>query len=381
MTGTAFADNLVHFVRYLRAQGLTVGPSTARDLGAVTSAVGLLNKADTYHAFKAVTVVRPSEVPMFDQAFELFFGTALGELQRPSDIRITTPKAETAQASLPTLSRGGETRGDDQDDEVVNVGAGSYSERLSTRDFATLTPSEREEVRRLIAEMVWRPADAKSRRWVADSRGTRPHLRRTLRNLTGPDGDLMPLEFSSRRPRRRPLIILADISGSMERYAEMFLHFVHAAQGHLGRVESFVFGTRLTRITRDMRQRDPSYALARVSVSVEDWSGGTRIGEAFERFNLDWSRRLARGGAIALIMSDGWDTGDPDLLEEQMARFSRSVHRVVWLNPLASRPGFAPEARGMRTVLPYVDDFLAASSVMDLRGVVRLLESLPLRRS
>ncbi len=382
MTETAFANNLIHFVRYLRARGLTVGPSTAQDLAAATAAVGLIDRDDTYHAYRAVTVVRPSEIPAFDEAFALFFGTALAEMHSPPDVRISTPKTETVTASLPTLSSVDAGSGDvEADEERIEVGVGSYSERLASRDFGALSADEREEVRRMISRMMWRPADTVSRRWVSDRHGTRPHLRNTFRNLTGPAGDLIPFEMASRRPRRRPLIILADISGSMELYAEMFLHFVHAAQGRLGRVESFVFATRLTRITRDMCQRDPKFALDRVAMSVKDWSGGTRIGEALATFNRDWSRRLARGGAIGLIISDGWDTGDPDVLTEEMARFSRSVHRVIWLNPLASRPGFEPEARGMRSVLPYVDDFVAASSVIDLRGVVRLLESLPLRRS
>jgi len=190
----------------------------------------------------------------------------------------------------------------------------------------------------------------------------------------------MPLSLAERRPRRRPLVVLADISGSMERYTEMFLHFIHAAQGRLGRVEAFVFATRLTRISREIRQRDTDAALGRVAGTVDDWSGGTRIGEALEEFNRTWSRRVTRGGAIGLIISDGWDTGDVDLLDQQMARFSRSMHRVIWLNPLAGRAGYAPETRGMRTVLPYVDDFLPAGSVVDLKGVVRLLESVPTHR-
>ncbi len=175
-------------------------------------------------------------------------------------------------------------------------------------------------------------------------------------------------------------MVLADVSGSMERYTEMFLHFVHAAQGRLGRVEAFVFATRLTRISRELRQRDASAALRRVGAAVEDWSGGTRIGESIRDFNREWSRRVTRGGAIGLIISDGWDTGDPALLDAEMARFARSVHRVVWLNPLAGRTGYAPETRGMRTVLPYVDDFLPAASLVDLKSVVRLLESVPLHR-
>jgi hypothetical protein len=166
----------------------------------------------------------------------------------------------------------------------------------------------------------------------------------------------------------------------MELYAEMFLYFIHAAQGRLGRVEAFVFSTRLSRITREIRYRDPRLALRRVTGVVDDWSGGTRIGDALADFNRIWSRRVTRGGAIGLIISDGWDTGEPDLLDSEMARFARSVRRVVWLNPIAGRPGYAPEARGIRTVLPYVDDFLAAGTLLDLRQVVRLLESVPSRR-
>jgi hypothetical protein len=166
----------------------------------------------------------------------------------------------------------------------------------------------------------------------------------------------------------------------MERYSEMFLHFIHGAQGRLGRVESFVFATRLTRITREMRLRTTSDALERVSDAVLDWSGGTRIGEVIGTFNRDWSRRVTRGGAIALVISDGWDRGDPELLAMEMARLARSVHRVVWLNPLAGRAGYQPETRGMQAALPYVDDFLPAATILDLREVVQLLESVPARR-
>ncbi|MEA2000598.1 MAG: VWA domain-containing protein [Actinomycetota bacterium] len=377
--GEAFSANLVHFVRYLRASGMTVGPETARDLAAAADAVGLTDRVDAYHAFKAVATVRAADAPRFDQAFELFFGAAGITDESQPDIAFTSHRDEATRGSLPTLASR-EQSGAETDEMVAEIGGGSHAEKLAQRDFGTLTEAEREEVRRLIARMIWRPADALSRRWVSDRRGDRPHIRKTFSNLTRPEGDLIPFEYMSRRPRRRPLIVIADISGSMELYAEMFLHFIHAAQGRLGRLEAFVFATRLSRITREMRQRDPHYALARVASSVDDWSGGTRIGEALGRFNRDWSRRVARGGAVGLIISDGWDTGDPELLDSEMARFARSVHRVVWLNPLASRAGYEPEARGMRAALPYIDDFLAASSVMDLREVVRLLESLPSRR-
>jgi len=373
----AFAANLVHFVRYLRARGLTVVPQTAQDLARAGTMVGFERRSDVYAAFRAVVVSRPGEVPIFDEAFARFFeagdSTTVDDEAAPEDpstVRETLPVAIAAVA---------EEAGTDRADVVETVGA-SGLERLARRDFGELTPEEQEIVRRLISRMIWRPAAARSRRWGPAPRGPRPDLRRTFRRLAGPEGDLMPLAYASRRERRRPLVVLADISGSMERYSELFLHFVHAAQGRLGRVEAFVFGTRLTRITREMRYREPRLALARVAASVEDWSGGTRIGETLATFNREWSRRVTRGGAIALVISDGWDTGDPTLLHDEMARLARSVHRVVWLSPYAGLEGFSPETRGLRAVMPFVDDFLAASNILDLADVVRLLESVPATR-
>lgn len=371
----AFTANLVHFVRYLRATGLGVKPQTATELAAAARAVGLANRTDVYHAFKAVTVVRPTEVPRFDEAFELFFGASRPKIIFSDESEGAIAAQEERSASLPLLAPSASEIADDELEEVSDIVGGSYAERLATKDFADLTAAEKEEILRMIARMRWRPADAASRRWLPATRGPRPHLRRTFRGLAGPEGDLMPLAYADRRPRKRPLVVLADISGSMDRYSEMFLNFIHAAQGRLGRVEAFVFSTRLTRITRELRQRDAAQAMRRVGDSVEDWAGGTRIGEAVQAFNWQWSRRVTRGGAIGLIISDGWDTGDPALLESEMRRLARSMHRVIWLNPLAGRPGYAPETRGMQAALPYIDDLLAAGSLRDLTDVIRLLES------
>ncbi|MGA9597162.1 MAG: VWA domain-containing protein [Acidimicrobiia bacterium] len=377
-SGETFAANLVHFVRYLRSTGVELAPDASGDLAMAAKTVGLADRTDVYHAFKAISIARAADVPRFDEAFELFFGFSRPLGPPTADIALRSKTTNTATASLPALAR--QSADSAAGDEVVaDIAGGSYAERLATRDFATLTSAETEEIRRLLARMIWRPADASSRRWVSDRRGDRPHIRKTFSNLTRPDGDLIPFEFKSRRPRRRPLLVLADISGSMELYTEMFLYFIHAAQSRLGRVEAFVFATRLSRITREIRHRDPRLALRRVVEAVDDWSGGTRIGETLADFNKTWSRRVTRGGAVGLIISDGWDTGDPELLDTEMARFARSVRRVVWLNPLAGRAGYAPEARGMRTVLPYVDDFLAAASLVDLRQMVQLLESLSTR--
>ena len=340
-------------------------------------AVGLADRGDVYHAFKSVTVVRHAEIPIFDEAFDLFFGSGAMVMTTAEGV-VDLPGGDDRPVTLPVLRRVGTSElADESVDDLTDTVGGSYAERLAARDFADLSALDQEEVRRMLASMVWRAADAASRRWRPAAHGTRPDLRRTFRGLVGPEGDLMPLAYRDRRPRRRPLVVLADVSGSMERYTEMFLHFVHAAQGRLGRVEAFVFATRLTRISREIRRRDAAAALRRVGAVVEDWSGGTRIGESLQEFNREWSRRVTRGGAIGLVISDGWDTGDTVVLEREMARFKRSMHRVIWLNPLAGREGYAPETRGMRAVLPHVDDFLPAASLVDLRGVVRLLESVP----
>ena len=371
--------NLVHFTRYLRAQGLRVVPDTTTNLVEAARAVGLANRDDTYHAFQAVTVSRPEDIPVFAAAFDLFFGTGRRRVSPIDPIELEVhPRGPRAHVIAPTSVQA--DLGDQDAAEVSEQVGASAVERLASRDFSELTKSEVTEVQRLIARMIWRPADALSRRWTPSSRGSRPDLRRTLRQMTGPARDLMPLAMNTPKPRRRPLLVIADVSGSMERYTEMLLYFVHAAKGRLGKVEAFVFSTGLSRITRELRHRDPRVALSQVGTAVHDWSSGTLIGEAFADFNHTWGRRVTRGGPVAVVISDGWDRGDPDLLRRQFAIFARSVHRVVWLNPLAGRVGFEPQTRGMQAVLPFVDDFMPVGNLTDLTAVVRLLESVPRRK-
>lgn len=378
---TALADNLVHFVRYLRLSGLTVVPSTALDLQRAAATVGWDDKAALEAAFRALTVTRRADTPAFNDAFELFFGSGPSYRRKSmAELELKIFDRQEAKVVTPVLRDMMNTGSRKERDDLQEHVGGSIVERLGRKDFAALTPEEISEVRRIMATMIWKPADAVGRRRMPSSRGDLPDMRRTFRALSSPQADLIPLAMSSRKPRRRPLIVLADVSGSMDRYAEMFLYFMHAAQGRLGKVESFVFATHLTRVTREMRQPDPLMALRSVGRHVNDWSGGTRIGEALREFNWQWSRRLTRGGVVALIISDGWDCGDPEVLKTEMARFARSVHRVVWLNPLAGRTGYQAETQGLRIALPHVDDFLAAATIDDLRSLVRLLETLPARR-
>lgn len=369
----AMAGALIRFGRRLRDEGIPVGPTVADDLAAAVDVVGLGSPQDTYHAFRSICVTRAEHIPVFDAVFYEVFGPP----GPPPGISLVEEKERSWSIEH---EEGGEGEGDEPGEEVAVVGA-SWNERLAHKDFADLTVDEEAAVRALISTMMWRPADTRSRRRRPSPAGDRPDPRRTLRRLVGTEGDLLIPAFTERRTRRRPLLFIADVSGSMERYSEMLLYFAHAARGRLGRMEAFVFSTRLTRITRQLDRRSPSEAIARVADAVHDWSGGTRIGEALAYFNRHWARRVTGGGPIAVIVSDGWDRGDPDLLRDEMARLSRSVHRVVWLNPLASRAGFSPETRGMQAALPYVDDLLAAGRLQDLASVIDLLESVPVRRT
>ncbi len=366
-------EALVEFVHRLRDDGIPVSASCSGDLLAALEIVGASSSEDVYWAFRALTVRSLDQVPVFDAAFMEVFGRRPG----PAVYAAAETIERSWQVKHPEESEG-EGDGDEQEETLSFAGA-SLVERLVDRDFAELTPDEEVEVRAMIARMLWRPANVQSRRRRPVRKGDRPDLRRTLRESVGPDGDLLRIASTERRIRKRPLIFIADVSGSMERYSEMLLYFAHAARSRMGRLETFVFSTRLTRITRELHRRDPSAALAEVSEAVHDWSGGTKIGECLRTFNVEWSRRVTRGGPIVLVISDGWDRGEPEVLAAEMARLSRSVHRIVWLNPLAGRQGYAPETRGMQAALPHVDDFLPAGTFNDLQTLVELLESVPAR--
>ncbi len=369
------AETLVEFTRELREEGLSVGSTTAADLMTALDKVGLASAADVHAAFRCLTVSSPWHLEVFDRVFVRFFGRYLTE-----GLAMTAPPQPRSWTIRQVQSGGVEGDGDDAGPEMETFTGASWSERLSHKDFSELTKTEQAEVRILLARMMWRPSPVRSRRRRPSAVGDRPDLRRSLRKCVGPEGDLIKLEGSERKIRPRPILFIADVSGSMERYTEMLLYFAHAARSRLGRMETFVFSTRLTRITRQLMRRNPTEALAQVSKSVEDWSGGTRIGECLRSFNYEWSRRVTRGGPVALIVSDGWDRGDPAVLSREMERLRRTVHRLVWVNPLASRQGYSPETRGMRAALPHVDDFLGGGRLSDLATLVSLLESLPERK-
>jgi len=325
-------------------------------------------RSQVHASLRSLAITDPDQRAPFDQEFARFFEGLLDESRGRGQDR----DSSTGIALKPVM-RSPEGR---SEDETSSQSGASAVENVARRDFADLTDDELAEARRMVMAMMWQPTDVRTRRWSPARNGTRPDLRRTLRSTTRPEGDLIPIVRRTRRKRQRPLIVLADISGSMEKYSDLFLVFAHAAQRRIDQVEVFTFSTELTRITEDLKRRSAQAALDRVASTVHDWSGGTKIGEALAAWNRQWSRRLSRGGPIALVLSDGWDCGDPALLRREMARLARTVHRVIWLNPLAAHSGYQPVTRGMQAVLPHIDHLLPAASVVDLRGVVRLLDSL-----
>lgn len=360
--------DLATFADALRNRGITITPDQVADMARSLSLIDPSSRSQVYTALRSLAITDPDQRVPFAEEFIRFFE---GLFPRQPD-EAESSRLATAVEMKPVLHELAEMPSAD----THSQGGASAVENVAARDFADLDEHQLAEARRLVMAMMWQPSDVKTRRWSPSRTGTHPDLRRTLRGTTRPEGDLMPIVRRQRRKRQRPLIIIADISGSMEKYADLFLVFAHAAQRRIDDVEVFTFSTELTRITEDLKRRDTQTALSRVSASVTDWSGGTKIGEALADWNRRWSRRLTRGGPIALILSDGWDCGDPALLGQEMARLARTVHKVIWLNPLAARADYRPATRGMQAVLPHVDHLLPAASVMDLRGVVRLLDSL-----
>jgi len=389
MTRTAFldalphgrlAENVLHFVRVLRAAGVPVGPAKVLDALAAVEAVGLANRTDFREALATVLVSRHEHQAIFEQAFDLFWRNprllerllaallpkVRGRAEAPDDV-----PARLAQAMLPPPARHDEAV--EQATELDAAFSFSAREVLQKKDFATMTAGELTEVRELLRTIKLPLPQRRVRRTVAAARGHAIDLRATLRRGLGASGALTPLRFRTRRRRTPPLVVLCDISGSMDRYARMLLHFLHAITNDRHRVHVLTFGTRLTNITRQLRHRDVDVALARVADAVEDWAGGTRIGRCLGEFNRHWSRRLLGQNAVVLLISDGLDADAGDGLAFEAERLAKSCSRLVWLNPLLRYAGFEARPAGVRALLPHVDDFLPVHNLEKLTDLARVL--------
>ena len=374
--GGKLALNVMHFARALRAAGLPAGPGKTLEAVQAAALVGLGPRDDFYWAMHAVFVERAAQRQVFDPAFRLFWRNP-EELRRMMAVAApnVTQSEEPEKISrrvADALSPDNTPKPQDQEEIEVEIDATlTYSamEVLQDMDFDSMSAEEVDEAKRVIAEMRLPIMEIPTRRFAADPRGARIDMRATLRAGLRTSGAMMPLKYRRRVTRHPPLVVLCDISGSMSRYSRMFLHFVHAITNDRDRVHSFIFGTRLTNITRHLQYRDVDVALSRVANAALDWSGGTRIGESLLDFNRFWSRRVLGQGAVVLLITDGLDRGDVDGLEREIERLHKSCRRLIWLNPLLRFEGFRPEARGVRVILPHVDDFRTVHSLNSLSDI------------
>jgi uncharacterized protein with von Willebrand factor type A (vWA) domain len=360
----------VAFAGVLRGVGVDVPVSAVVSYAEALSAVGLARRDDVYWAGRATLVRRPEDVEAYDRAFAAFFerggyGASTQQVQVPATLAIDTDDDEDDGV-------GGDR---DSDGDTIELRY-SLAEVLRHRDFAEYTSDELAEAKRWMSTLRVTGSPRRSLRLApAHERTRRPDLRRTVRAAVRTRGD--PIERHFRRPatRFRRVVVLLDISGSMEPYARALLRFVQAAVAGRRRIEAFTLGTRLTRVTRELSSHDPDEALARATEAVADWSGGTRLGEGLEAFNREWGVRGIARGADVVVLSDGWDRGEPEHLAEQMRRLARVAHRVIWVNPLKVSPGYAPLARGMAAALPYVDEFVEGHSLDALERLVKVLNN------
>jgi uncharacterized protein with von Willebrand factor type A (vWA) domain len=358
----------VGFARLLRGAGLDVPVGTTITFAEALAEVGVERREHVYWAGRTTLVRRPEDVAVYDRAFAAWW-----EGSFEVDLRATVERELTLAfdrgADEPDATEGGE---DGSDQPTVQVRY-SRAEVLRERDFASYSPAEFAEARKLMADLRLAGALRRSRRTRPSTRRRgRPDLRRTVRRALRAGGEPIDRAFVESASRSRRLVLLLDVSGSMEPYARAFVRFLHAAVVGRTRVEAFALGTRLTRITRELSSRDPDAAIAAAARRVVDWSGGTRLGEGLRQFNDEWGVRGMARGAVVVILSDGWDRGDPEVLAEQMARLHRVAHRVVWVNPLKASPDFAPLARGMAAALPHVDEFVEGHSLASLEHLAEV---------
>ncbi len=372
--------NIVLFGRLLRALGIPVTPTQIVDFVHALHYVDLRSREDVKHAARAILVNRREHWPLFDRAFDLFWQARSENTLQELDLGHLLRRVQRKEVEIIRVEpvRGDGDFDGEVDDEPLPDRALTYSARevLRQKDFSECTPEELETLKVWMQHLTWDLDVRRTRRRAPARRGPYFDLRRTLRQNLRHGAE--PLHLARREPKykRRPIVVLCDISGSMERYTRVLLQFLYVITNRLDRVETFVFSTRLTRITRQLRRRDIDEALAEAARVVHDWGGGTRIGEVLKTFNYVWSRRVLGQGAVVLIISDGWDRGDIELLAREMARLQRSCHRLIWLNPLLGSPSYQPLTRGMQAALPYIDDFLPVHNLASLEQLGRVLAGL-----
>jgi len=377
----------MHFARLLRAAGLRIGPDRVVDCVQALEIAGSQRRDDWYWTMSAVLLSRQEQRPIFDQAFQIFWrDPKLAErmmqvLLPKAHGRAAKPEEQQSQRLTDALfNRKREEEAREQKIELEARLTFSSREVLTRMDFDTMSAAELAEAKKMIAELRLPLPEIRTRRFYPHRRGHRIDLRASLRESLREGGDIIPLVRSAPRDVHPPLVVLCDISGSMNPYARMFLHFLHAITNDRDRVSVFVFGTRLTNITRQLRHRDVDVAMAKVADAIKDWSGGTRIGASLREFNFKWARRMLAQNACVLLVSDGLDREAGEGLGQEMERLAKSSRYLVWLNPLLRYEKFEARPAGVRAMLPHVDLFLPVHNLKSLVELARTL-SQPIREN
>jgi uncharacterized protein with von Willebrand factor type A (vWA) domain len=374
------AENIVYFARALRAAGIPVGPGAVMDALTAVRVAGVGTREDFYWTLHAVFVNRHEHSVLFDQAFRIFFRRRgyldkllAAMLPQAPPRQEEQPKAgarrieEALFAGMPEQER---AKPEEERDAKLTV---SDRELLQRKDFAQMTAAEIAAAKEAIKRLVLSLDEVKTRRLAPSRRGHIVDIRRTLRASLKAGGAVIDLKYLGPRRKAPPIVALLDISGSMSQYTRLFLHFLHAVTDARKRVHTFLFGTRLTNVTRALARKDPDEALAAVSASVADWSGGTRIATSLRAFNKQWARRVLTQGAIVLLITDGLERDGGERLEFEVDRLHRSCRRLIWLNPLLRFEGFEPKAKGIRSMLPHVDELRPIHNLESMTQLVRAL--------
>jgi uncharacterized protein with von Willebrand factor type A (vWA) domain len=374
--------NLIHFGELLRALDLDVPAGRMLDVAAALDHVEIGRRTDFYFTLQSLLVHRRKDLAIFDEAFRRFWRPlpndwspqdlrAMGELRR-----LGPPVGET-----PTIGSSAARPSSSQLKPVERTVPLSYSDRevLRRKDFAQFTEEEMAEARSMMDALTWEADLRRTRRWTSAA-GRESDLRRLVRRNIRYGGEPLVVPTRTRRSVRRRVVLICDVSGSMERYSRVLLHFAHRLADRRGHVEAFLFATRLTRITREIASHGADQAVTRVLKRLADWGGGTRIGDSIRTFNVDWARRVGGHGPVVLLISDGWDRGDPDRLAQEMARLARTCYRLIWLNPLLGSASYQPVTRGMAAALPFVDDFLPVHNMVSLEALAAHLNTLSGKR-
>ncbi len=370
-------EAVLSFVQLLRAAGLPVSTQQVMDLTRALALIDVGRREHFYHAARAMLVSRREHLKLFDALFNSFW-RAQSEAPGASPQQAPrAPRHEQAREPVLVAYMARKAREADPEVDVADrTGTASSLEVLQSKNFSDMTPEELDAVKRLIQQMRWQAVLRTSRRRVPGRSGDALHMRRVIASAASHGGVPLTFFWQSRKIKQRPVVLIADISGSMDKVARLVVQFFYSVSHSLKNVECFAFGTRLTRITAQLRLRNIDRAVDDAAREIVDWSGGTRIGDSLAAFTRQWRRRVLRRGALLMIVSDGWECGDVENLRAQMRYLQLRCYRLVWLNPLMGRPGYQPLAGGMAAALPYVDDFLSIHNMQSLSSLAAHLAAL-----